>query len=50
METMKVQEQMLALFSRYIGALKYGSLGLIDSQTISPSQACTNEPISRDCQ
>ena len=36
----------LTLFSKYIGALKYGILGLIDSHTISPSQAWINEPIS----
>ena len=35
-----------ALFSRYMGALKYGIFGFTDSQTISPSQAWTNEPIS----
>ncbi len=36
----------LTLFSRYMGALKYGILGLMDSHTISPSVACTNVPIS----
>lgn len=34
------------LFWRYMGALKYGIFVLIDSQTISPSQACRNVPIS----
>jgi hypothetical protein len=34
------------LFSRKIGALKYGTLGFLDSQTISPSQACRNSPSS----
>ena len=29
-----------------MGALKYGILVLMDSQTISPSQACRNVPIS----
>ena len=36
----------LTLFSRKIGALKYGTLVLVDSQTISPSHACTNVPSS----
>lgn len=43
-----IATEILTLFSRYIGALKYGIFGLIDSQTISPSQAWTKLPIS-DC-
>lgn len=35
------------LFSRKIWALKWGILGLMDSQTISPSHACMNLPSSR---
>lgn len=34
------------LFSRYIGALKYGILTFTDRQTISPSHDCMNVPIS----
>jgi hypothetical protein len=34
------------LFSRNIGALKYGILGFTDSQTISPSHACMKDPNS----
>ena len=39
-------ESLRTLFWRYMGALKYGIFVLIDSQTISPSQACRNVPIS----
>lgn len=34
------------LFSRYMMALNWGTLGLMLSQTISPSQAWRNLPIS----
>jgi len=44
--TRKYVFDVCTLFSRYIGALKYGIFGFTDSQTISPSQAWTNEPIS----
>ena len=41
-----VQRGGRTLFSRNIWALNWGTLGLVLSQTISPSQACMNLPIS----
>ena len=45
-QVVEVGKGQQTLFCRYMGALKYGILVLMDSQTISPSQACKNVPIS----